>query len=551
MNVLSRRIVVTSLTSAIVFTVGSSVRAQDDFQPILAAAVAKGIVSPKTGANKAATRFKPSGKRLLLDSFVNSLSDAADERKIYRETLTALLTEYEKTAKEAGIENEITLAVTYAVSQYWTIGKAATVSETASDAIYTQLRGALEVPEIAKLSDTEKQRLYEKVLLTAFTLQITETLTAAKGNDEAKSKIAAAARIALQDLVGIEADKLLLTEKGLAVVGGASAIVAKNTPAASSTTTPTTAATSGKTPDHTPPKGYEKKVYADGTIIYSAQLQDDDRLHSCEIRLLPPRPAPKGAAAAFQQLWKESFFEFDAGEVSMAYRRVFYPSKAVCHYMGGFFRPKNDPQTLRYLVLYVFALGDTVQPVIASVLPGRGKFDYDPKPSAGATLHKGLGPFVDSIQLKNVPLVPASLFSREEIIGVWGENTSAAALGSQYVTSSGNYAGEAVVSSGLNMQFHPDGTYNYKFVGALRGGRDIVSDKSTGKFTFKNDIIYFTPNETKSYKYDRKVVGSGFVQTEKGLKRLLLTVGLNEGEPPFLPTGRQALQGDKEWLTEK
>jgi hypothetical protein len=507
---------------------------------VLQSLLSRGVTTAtKTGNNKAATRFKPAGTRLILDSFVNSLVEGAEERKGLREALNGMMEEYEKAAKSSGLDNDLTLAVGYAVSQYWSLWKGTEVSDKATDALYQQMRGILETPEVAKLSDADKQRLYEKTLYMVFIIQVLQ----AAGS---KDKVAVAAQGGLQGLVGIEADKLRLTEKGLTAAPG--------TVAATKPTVRAGATGSGTVPAHTSPPGYEKKVYDDGSIIYSAIVQDGDRKHDCEIRLLAPRPAPNGAAKAFQQLWKETFKDVQAGEVSTGFRRVFYPAKAVCHYMGGFYKLKNNPQQNVYVVLYVFDLGKTVQPVVASVLPGRSpQFEYDPQPSAFDTLGKALGPFIDSLRMPNVPPVPASLFTRAEAVGYWTESASSMVVGGYYVTPSGDYAGEMMSAYGGYYHYNPDGTFYYRFAYANRGARDVGQDKNEGTFTVKNDILVHKPKSPRAYKYDKKIVGCGFQQTDKGIIRTLILRGANsKGEftdPPWMPNGRN-WEGSVFWLSE-
>jgi hypothetical protein len=538
-----RPLVVISIAASLIVATPRAFGQEDGAKSaLLQSLLSKGVAAAaKAGTNQAATRFKPSGTRLLLNSFVNGVADDADEKKALREALNAMMEEYEKAAKSSGLDNDLTLAVGYAVSQYWSLWKGVEVSDRATDALYQQMRGILETPEITKLSDADKQRLYEKTLYTVFTIQILQ----AAGSGE-KEKVAVAARGGLQGLVGIEPDRLRLTEKGLTAAPG--------TIAATDTTGGSVSSSSGAVPAHTPPSGYEKKAYADGTVIYSAMVADGDRNHNCEIRLLAPRAAPNGAAKAFQALWKETFKEFQAGEVSTAFRRVFYPSKAVCHYMGGFYRLKNNPEQQMYVVLYVFDLGKTVQPVVASVLPGRSpQFEYDPQPSAFQTLGKALGPFIDSIKMPPAPPVPAALFTRAEAVGYWTESSSSMVLGGYYVTPSGEYAGEMMSAFGGYYHYNPDGTFYYRFAYANRGAREVGQDKNEGTFTVKNDILVHNPKSPREYKYDRKIVGCGFQQTDKGIIRTLVLRGPNsEGkyeEPPWMPNGKN-WPGSVAWLSE-
>jgi hypothetical protein len=507
----------------------------------LSGLLSKAISSGKAGTNKAATHFKPSGNRLVLATYVNSLTESADERKALTEVFEKLFTEYEKAVEGIGKSNDITPAMAYAVSQCWEIWKGTPVPDKNTEALYEQLRGVLETPEVAKLSDTDKQKLYETTLLSVFTVQFTQVATA---NDaEAKKGVTTLAQATLQSLLGTSPDKVRLTEKGLEAVGGATA-----------TTPPPAAASTGGASalaSYTIPSGYTKKVYSNGVAL-SGLIPDGNRKHDCEIRILPVRPAPGGAAKAFQDLWKETFAGYQAGEVSTAYRRVF-PCKAVANYMGGFYKIKDKEQRV-YTVLYVFDLGNKVQPVIASVVAGRAH-EYD-EPEAGGyqTLVKGLSVFLDSMKFASAPPLPVSLFTRAEVVGKWGESTSSMVVGGYYVTRSGDYAGEMISSYGLSLALNPDSTFKYRFSYANRGARDLGQDDNEGTFALKNNMIIYSPKSPRTYKYDKRIVGSGFLQTDKGLLRTLVLRGANSAgqsdEPPFIPNGR-AWEGSNFWLTEE
>jgi hypothetical protein len=114
-------------------------------------------------------------------------------------------------------------------------------------------------------------------------------------------------------------------------------------------------------------------------------------------------------------------------------------------------------------------------------------------------------------------------------------------VGGYYVTPSGNYAGEMMSAYGGYYHYYPDGTFYYRFAYANRGARDVGQDKNEGTFTVKNDILVHNPKSPRSYKYDKKIVGCGFQQTDKGIIRTLILRGANsKGEfvdPPWMPNG--------------
>jgi hypothetical protein len=459
-----------------------------------------------------------------------------------------MLTEYEAAAKSSGLDNDVTLAVGYAISQFWSVWKGAEVSDKATDALYQQMRGILESPEMAKISDADKQRFYERTLFTVFVFQISHQ--AAK-DDAAKEKLGVGARSTLQSMLGADPDKLRLTDQGL------EGIVAASPPRGVGSVL------TGKVAAHTPPPGFAKVVGADGTVEYNADMTDGDQHNACLIRLLPQRPAPNGAAKAFPQVWRETLKGFvtpdkvDAASRITSYRRVFYPSKAVCHYMGGFFYAKDESviKDQVYVAVYVFDLGKTVQPVIATATPTTGRYYALYESFVMRALAKGLGPLLDSLKFPDAPPVPAALFTRADAIGDWSESESFVATFSQYVTRTGAFAGIPATSYGAAYRYRPDGHFHYNFVWASSnsGVNQFGQDKNEGTFTIKNDIIRHTAKDPRHPMSGRKIAGSGFVQTEKGITRTLIlrdsdSAGKFEA-PPWMPNGRQWV-GSASWLFE-
>lgn len=533
-----------SLTAACVLITPLTPRAfgqtADPPNGLLKGVFAKGSAS--SASSSGATRFKPSGSRLLLTDFVNGVTKEEEERKVLQEAFDKMMTEYEKAAKSAGMENDLTLAVTFAVSQYWTLWKGTDIPEGGEKALLVQLQGVLNSPETAKLSDIEKQKLYESILYGAFSLQFTAYLAEQGKDAETKKNVTKAAQGELAKLLGVAPEKIRLTANG---IEGAA------TPPSANGTKATSGELDSVLASYALPEGWEKKTYADGSIIAHAVITQEERNHDCEIRLMAPRLAPSGAAKAFQDLWKETFEGFQAGSVSIAYRRVF-PGGAVTHYMGGFYKTRAGAPM--YIALYVMDLGGKVLPIVINVVPGRQpQFEYDPNPSALSTLTKAALPFLNSLKFKQAPPVRTALFSREDVIGKWGESNSSMVVGGYYVTSSGNYAGEMMSSYGMDLTLRQDGTFKYRFVYANRGAREVGQDDNAGTFTLSKDMLDCNPKSARSYKYLYKVSGAGFIQTDKGIVRALVLKGPdskgNFELPPLIPNGKNWI-GTVNWLTE-
>lgn len=147
----------------------------------------------------AAVRFRSTGTPLRTQAIADLLSGNADsETKKQTFTLvSALLTEYEKAAREQGQPNDLALAITVALVYNSCIYNG---TPEPSDERVMEIRDALaeliaEKGILAPFSDLQKQELYENLVIT--------TLLAKVGYEETKKSGDAASMAAYRGLAGI------------------------------------------------------------------------------------------------------------------------------------------------------------------------------------------------------------------------------------------------------------------------------------------------------------------------------------------------------------
>ena len=159
---------------------------------------AAGPTQKTTAQIDAAVRFRSTGTQLETQAIADELSaGGTPEAKTQMFTvLSTLLTEYEKAARAQGKPNDIALAITAALVYNSSIYNG---TPEPSDARIMEIRDALaelaaEDGTFAKITDREKQVLYEKIVIS--------TMLAKAGYEDAKAHGAAAEMAIYRNLAG-------------------------------------------------------------------------------------------------------------------------------------------------------------------------------------------------------------------------------------------------------------------------------------------------------------------------------------------------------------
>lgn len=517
-------------------------------------------------------RFRRAKGWLMLPELAKQLSSNEVERLAILELMNQGVTAASGFLAAEGAETDVAAATTLFMCQLWGFVHHTEVSETATDALHAQVVAALRGEEVRKMTDADKQRYWEYCLgFPVFVLGMREVVD--EPSALADLELIAAAGFAA--VLGVDPGLVEIGERGLQVKAGLlpdEAQVPGTTPAPPPAAPPPAAtpprAAGGLV--YQPPPGWSRED-ADWATIFRATLMDRNRdgtpdstsrrRHQAALFVLPPRPSPQGGGALFESIWREQFDAFALGESFVHYRSRL-ASGLVVHSMGRWFLRSDQPEarTHIYGVLYLVDLGDRVQPITSTVVPGTEELGY-------GDIHEGyalgalippLETFLGTIRLAagEPPYPRGGLFSPDDIYGDWTRSSSS--FGGMYVSAlTGASAGMAATSASNQIRLRRDGSFVYRFGGTVTQpgmGTTFSSDVNEGSFALDGDIIRFTPKDPRSYSYDRCAVGIGRLVSPTGTKRILaLVTADSEGvfrAAPMVPVGDNAV-GILDWFVEE
>ncbi len=265
-------------------------------------------------------RFKAAPDWLLLPDLARQLTTNEAERQ-------AILTLMDVGAREArkllaaeaeGADRDVAAATSLFITQLWTFVRQTELTDEAGDALHAQVVGALAGPEVARMSDADKQKYWEFCLgFPVFVLGMREVATEPSAQADLR-KIAAAG---FESLIGVNPDLIDLGPQGMVVREGleeAARRVKEEAAAASPATSPVTvvrapAAVTSQSPGvsgitYTPPPDWSREN-ANWATIFRATLvnvnNDGSRdpngqgRHPASIFVLPPRAITGDAHATF------------------------------------------------------------------------------------------------------------------------------------------------------------------------------------------------------------------------------------------------------------
>jgi hypothetical protein len=163
-----------------------------------------------------ATTFRPSGKRLMVQRFAASLSQDPAEVKEMTEAFTQGLKAFEAEAKRLGRPNSVAMAFAYLVGVCVMVDSDHEAPEAALLTLQAKVDAAFgESAEFKKLSDKERQQLYETMVLMA-TLPLAGYAVAKETHDDALLQTyRGVAATALEVTLGVRPDRLHFTADSL------------------------------------------------------------------------------------------------------------------------------------------------------------------------------------------------------------------------------------------------------------------------------------------------------------------------------------------------
>jgi hypothetical protein len=166
-----------------------------------------------------ASRFKPTGKRLLLNKAADALGTTVEEKAAYKTIFAEVAKAYEGEAKRLGFPNDIAGAMAFFADTSYTLYKPdfKPNSDEGSKALVRQFQEALDSDELRKAPAAEKQQLYEYyVALGAYLYTLSEVAKESK-DDAVKAGVVKLGGDGLKMLLKVDPSRVSLTANGLEI----------------------------------------------------------------------------------------------------------------------------------------------------------------------------------------------------------------------------------------------------------------------------------------------------------------------------------------------
>lgn len=165
------------------------------------------------------SRFKPTGKRLLLSQAAEAVGTTAEEKAAYKTIFAEVAKAYEAEAKRLGFANDIAGTMAFFVDASHTLYRPgiSPISDAGTRALVRQFQDTLNSDALRKSSDKDKQKLYEYYLsLGAYLYTLSEVAKEAK-DETAKTGAAKLGGEGLKFLLKVDPSRVSLTENGLEI----------------------------------------------------------------------------------------------------------------------------------------------------------------------------------------------------------------------------------------------------------------------------------------------------------------------------------------------
>jgi len=203
-------------------------RAQKNGSSSTTKAAPEPSTSQKTTAQiNAAVRFRSTGTQLKTQAIANELTSGGtpEAKKQMFDTLSLLLTEYEKAARAQGKPNDLALALTAALVYNSSIYNG---TPEPDDARIMEIRDALaelatEAGTFATMSDRQKQELYETAVISTMLAKAGYETAKSAGDQNTMAIYRALAGQTLQAVSGMPPEKINLTNQPAPDVSGSPA----------------------------------------------------------------------------------------------------------------------------------------------------------------------------------------------------------------------------------------------------------------------------------------------------------------------------------------
>jgi hypothetical protein len=467
-------------------------------------------LSPAAGKPKGspATVFKPAAKSVFVAKFVGALTEDAGERRVYAEAIEDAIKEIKKGAAQIGMGNDFTPGLALYVTVLYSLSTGKELSEPDTEKLAGQLASALNVPDIATLSDEEKQGIFEYGVC----MGVVFILLAGAAEKDAKNAAALKTAVGglLGDLFGAEPSGITFGATGLAVKRTpgrptTGVAVAGEGPKTAPASTGGLALSDAKI-GYTLPAGSKVEKLNITTIIwrpkYDGYTKNENGTENLYYMVVPARLAASqpNREAAFDLMWKD--FSRALGIEQWPERTLIHkmsmPSGANA-YMAVASRRINGMNgiygnsDLDRLTFCLLDFGKLYVPVAQVYRHTNGSDNQH-------YLQGDFDAFLNTVRVEGAT-APPPFVTRETLIGVWTHSSSWASSTDYYYSSSGQFAGSEFKSSAsrLNLTLAANGTAKYEFFWSYNGR--LQTDVWGGKWTLTDGRLRVSDGGRKNYDF--------------------------------------------------
>src|SRR5215471_15226882 len=176
--------------------------------------------SSKT-ADESALRFRPSGTHISTQKLADHLGNTAEQREQYRKLMDAVLDAFDQRVSQAGLQNDIAIALSYFLAENARIYHGA---PELSDQQYVNIRnviaeGLLSLDALGSLTDRQKQEFYEGLVAYTGITQFGYEQSKQAGNNEMAKLYQKVAAQNLQTVTKLSPDDINFNPNGLSASG--------------------------------------------------------------------------------------------------------------------------------------------------------------------------------------------------------------------------------------------------------------------------------------------------------------------------------------------
>lgn len=236
---------------------------------------------------------------------------------------------------------------------------------------------------------------------------------------------------------------------------------------------PAVAASSGTVDLHySVPEGWTE-TKKEGVTVLEASKDDFYTKYRWTAVIMPSQPLKGSIRDNFREYWAALIMaNYTSSVVPLPLIERLDNGYAIAFDADDSVKHKSTGAVPRSVSVYLLAHGDRFVPMMLIT------YGYETQ------LNTDFAHFIETAKIPGSSDAKIPLFSSSEIVGNWSEGSSSLA---NYVTSGGDYAGDASIFTGSYFDFRDDGSFKHVFIGITSTRR--LKEMSEGKWSVVDDEV--------------------------------------------------------------